>query len=157
MIPMLVWLGLLILFAVGEAVSVGLTSIWFAVGALAALICALLGGQLWLQITLFIILSILCLLAVRPLAKKCLNNQVQPTNADRLIGQQARVTEAVDNIQGAGAVLVGGVTWSARSKDGQPIPAGQLVQILRIEGAKVYVQPVHRQAAASAPQASGQS
>ncbi len=141
MVPMLVWLGLLILFAVGEAVSVGLTSIWFAAGSLAALICALLNGPLWLQITLFIVVSVLCLLAVRPLAKKYLNGKVQPTNVDRIIGEEAQVTEEIDNIQGKGAVTIGGVTWSARSQSGEPIPAGQLVRVLRIEGVKVFVAP----------------
>ena len=142
MVPMLVWLGLLILFAVGEAVSVGLTSIWFAAGALAALVCALLNGPLWLQITLFIIVSILCLLAVRPLAKRYLNGKVQPTNVDRILGEEAQVTEDIDNIQGRGAVTIGGITWSARSQNGEAIPTGALVKVLRIEGVKVFVEPV---------------
>ena len=146
MIPMLVWLGLLILFAVGEAVSVGLTSIWFAAGALAALVCALLNGPLWLQITLFIIVSILCLLAVRPLAKRYLNGKVQPTNVDRILGEEAQVTEDIDNIQGRGAVTIGGITWSARSQNGEAIPTGALVKVLRIEGVKVFVEPVRDRA-----------
>ena len=146
MVPMLVWLGLLILFAVGEAVSVGLTSIWFAAGALAALVCALLNGPLWLQITLFIIVSILCLLAVRPLAKRYLNGKVQPTNVDRILGEEAQVTEDIDNIQGRGAVTIGGITWSARSQNGAAIPAGALVKVLRIEGVKVFVEPVRDRA-----------
>ena len=146
MVPMLVWLGLLILFAVGEAVSVGLTSIWFAAGALAALVCALLNGPLWLQITLFIIVSILCLLAVRPLAKRYLNGKVQPTNVDRVLGEEAQVTEDIDNIQGRGAVTIGGITWSARSQNGEAIPTGALVKVLRIEGVKVFVEPVRDRA-----------
>ena len=146
MVPMLIWLGLLILFAVGEAISVGLTSIWFAAGALAALVCSLANGPLWLQITLFIVVSVLCLLAVRPLAKKYLNGRVQPTNADRIIGAEAQVTEAIDNIRGRGAVVIGGLTWSARSQSGQAIPAGALVKVLRIEGVKVFVEPVREQA-----------
>lgn len=146
MVPMLVWLGLLILFAVGEAVSVGLTSIWFAAGALAALVCALLNGPLWLQITLFIIVSILCLLAVRPLAKRYLNGKVQPTNVDRILGEEAQVTEAIDNIRGKGAVTIGGITWSARSQNGEAIPTGALVKVLRIEGVKVFVEPVRDRA-----------
>ena len=146
MVPMLVWLGLLILFAVGEAVSVGLTSIWFAAGALAALVCALLNGPLWLQITLFIIVSILCLLAVRPLAKKYLNGKVQPTNVDRILGEEAQVTEDIDNIQGRGAVTIGGIPWSARSQNGEAIPTGALVKVLRIEGVKVFVEPVRDRA-----------
>ncbi len=138
----LVWLVLLLLFAVGEAVSVGLTSIWFAAGALAALIAALLGWALWIQIALFLVVSLLCLSAVRPLAKKHLNNKVEPTNADRIIGLEAPVTEDIDNLHGRGTVIVNGLTWSARSQDDANIPAGTLVKILRIEGVKVFVERV---------------
>lgn len=138
----LIWLGLLLLFAIGEAVSVGLTSIWFAAGALVALIAALLGGPLWLQIVLFIVVSALCLLAIRPLAQKHLNNKTEPTNADRVIGSEAKVTETIDNLQGTGTVTIGGVVWTARSQNDRLIPAGTLVRVLRIEGVKVYVEEV---------------
>lgn len=138
----IVWLVLLLLFAGGEAISVGLTSIWFAAGALAALIAALLGGPLWIQVTLFLAVSLLCLAAVRPLAKKHLNDKVEPTNADRVIGAEAQVTEDIDNIHGRGAVIIRGIAWSARSQDGSPIPAGTVVKVLRIEGVKVFVEPV---------------
>ena len=111
----IVWLVLLLLFAGGEAATVGLTSIWFAAGALAALIAALLGGALWIQITLFLAVSLLCLAAVRPLAKKHLNNQVEHTNADRAIGQEALVTETIDCLRSRGAVKLGGIEWSART------------------------------------------
>ena len=137
----IVWLVLLLLFAGGEAVSVGLTSIWFAAGALAALVAALLGGALWIQITLFLAVSILCMAAVRPLAKKHLNSKVEHTNADRVIGAEAQVTEDIDNIHGKGAVIIRGMTWSARSQDGAPIAAGTMVRVLRIEGVKVFVEP----------------
>ena len=139
-IPAIVWLVLLLAFAALEGITVGLTSIWFAAGALAALIAALLHGPLWLQIALFLAVSILCLLAVRPLARKYVNTQVQPTNADRVIGAEARVTEDIDNIQGKGAVSVGGVIWTARSDSDGVIPAGSLVRVLRIEGVKVFVE-----------------
>ena len=138
----IVWLALLVLFAAAEAVTVGLTSIWFAAGALAALIAALLGGALWIQITLFLAVSLLCLAAVRPLAKKLLNSRVEATNADRVIGAEAQVTEDIDNIHGKGAVVVRGMTWSARSEDGNPITAGVRVRVLRIEGVKVFVEPL---------------
>ena len=120
----IIWLILLIVFAASEAATVGLTSIWFAAGALTALIAALLGGPLWVQITLFLAVSLLCLAAVRPLAKRLLNSRVEPTNADRVIGAQAQVTEDIDNIHGRGAVVIRGMTWSARSQDGGPISAG---------------------------------
>jgi membrane protein implicated in regulation of membrane protease activity len=141
-IPAIVWLILLLAFAALEGITVGLTSIWFAAGTLAALIAALLHGPLWLQIALFLVVSILCLLAVRPLARKFVNTQVQPTNADRVIGAEGRVTEDIDNIQGKGAVTIGGIIWTARSDSDGVIPAGCLVRVLRIEGVKVFVEPI---------------
>lgn len=138
----LIWTGLLIVFTIGEGVTVGLTAIWFAAGSLAALICALLGGPLWLQIVLFIVISALCLLAIRPLAHKYFNSKVEPTNADRILGTEAVVTEAINNLQAIGAVRIGGITWSARSESDTLIPTGTLVRVLRIEGVKVYVEKV---------------
>ena len=137
----ILWLVLLIVFAGAEAVTVGLTSIWFAAGALCALVAALLGGELWIQLTLFLAVSLLCLLAVRPLAKRHLNDKVVPTNADRVIGAEAPVTQDIDNIYGKGAVVIRGMTWSARSENGLPIPTGAMVRVLRIEGVKVFVEP----------------
>ena len=147
----IMWLVLLIIFAVSEAVTVGLTSIWFAAGALVALIAALLGGPLWVQITLFLAVSLLCLAAVRPLARRHLNSRVEPTNADRVIGAEAQVTEDIDNIHGKGAVVIRGMTWSARSQDGGPISAGTMVKVLRIEGVKVFVEPVAAPVSAGEP------
>ena len=144
----IIWLVLLLLLTGVEAVSVGLTSVWFAAGALCALIAALLGAPLWLQIALFLAVSTLCLLAVRPLAKRHLNSKVEATNADRVIGEQAQVTEDIDNIRGKGAVVIRGVAWTARSEDGSPVPAGTLVKVLRIEGVKVFVERVPAEAAA---------
>jgi membrane protein implicated in regulation of membrane protease activity len=138
----IVWLALLVIFAAAEGISVGLTSIWFAAGALCALVVALLGGPLWLQIVVFIVVSALCLLAVRPLAKKFFTPGVQPTNADRIIGREALVTEDIDDLQGKGAVVIGGVTWTARSGTDQIIPSGTKVKVLRIEGVKVIVETV---------------
>jgi len=136
----IVWLALLIIFAVAEAATVGLTSVWFAIGSLGALVCALLGGNIWLQLGIFIVLSVVCLVALRPLAQKYLNTRVEPTNADRVIGQEAQVTQDIDNIHGTGAVTIGGVTWTARSEHDTPIPAGTMVRVLRIEGVKVMVE-----------------
>ena len=138
----LIWVGLLVIFMVGEGLTVGLTAVWFAAGSLAALVCALLGGPLWLQIALFIVVSALCLLAIRPIAHKYLNSKVEPTNADRILGTEAVVTEDICNLQATGAVRVGGIVWSARSENDALIPAGTLVRVLRIEGVKVYVEPV---------------
>lgn len=146
MLMELIWLGLLIVFGVGETLTVGLTSIWFAAGSLFALVCALLGGPEWLQIALFIVVSALCLLAIRPLAQKHLNAKVQPTNADRVIGETVPVTEEINNLLAQGAVSIGGLTWSARSDQNVIIPVGTLVRVLRIEGVKVYVEEVKEEA-----------
>lgn len=138
----LIWLGLVIVFAIIEALTTGLTVIWFALGSAAALICAAFSGPVWLQIALFIVVSLICLLLVRPLAKKKLKGKTVPTNADRIIGSEAKVTEAINNTEGKGAVSAGGVIWSARSEDGTEIPAGVMVKILRIEGVKVFVEVI---------------
>ena len=147
----ILWLVLLIVFSAAEAVTVGLTSIWFAAGALVALIAALLGWPLWVQLTLFLAVSLLCLLAVRPLARRHLNSRAEPTNADRVIGAEAQVTEDIDNIHGKGAVIIRGMTWSARSEGGGPIAAGAMVRVLRIEGVKVFVEPIAAPVAAGEP------
>ena len=137
-----IWLGLLILFGIGEAVTVGLTSIWFAAGALAALLCSMAGGNVPLQIILFFVISALSIVAFRPVAQKYFNNKIEPTNADSIIGRQVLVREKISNLQSTGTVHVGGLTWSARSADNSEIASGTTVRILRIEGVKVYVERV---------------
>ncbi len=139
----IIWLLVLIAFAVGEALTVGLTSIWFAVGALGALITAGLGFGFWPQIIVFLVLSGVTLALVRPLAKKVLKPGYSATNADRVIGAVGLVTEEVDNMAGKGLVNLSGQVWSARAQDEQNIPAGQEVRVLRIQGVKVIVEPVH--------------
>lgn len=135
-----IWLIAAIVFAVVEAVTVGLTSVWFAVGALAALFAELLGAELWLQITVFLAVSALTLYFTRPIVKKYVNSKVEPTNADMLIGKECRVTETVDNIAGTGAVYVDGKTWTARCDGDGVIPEGELVVARRIEGVKLIVE-----------------
>lgn len=138
----LIWAGLLLVFVIVEAATVGLASVWFALGALAALICVLLGANLWVQLTVFVLVSGLSMLAFRPIAKKYINGKVEPTNADRLIGAEALVTEAIDNLRSQGAVSIGGLVWSARSEHDELIAKDTLVRITRIEGVKVYVEKV---------------
>ena len=134
MIPIpftVLWLIALIVFAVGEAITVGLTSVWFAVGALGALIAAGFGAALWLQVVVFL---------VRPLAKKFLTPRYQATNADRVIGATALVTEEIDNLKGSGLVNISGQVWTARSAHDVVIQPGREVKVLRIEGVKVFVE-----------------
>ena len=140
MLPSAFWLLALILFSVIEGVTVGLTSIWFAAGALGALIAAMLGAHIFLQILIFLVLSALTLALVRPIAVRLLKPRHDPTNADRVIGQTAVVTEDIDNVEGKGLVVISGQVWSARSEHGVAIPAGTQVRVLRIEGVKVYVE-----------------
>lgn len=133
------WLIVMVLFLVVEAATVGLVCIWFAVGALAALIAALLGANIVIQVVLFLVVSAVALYFTRPLAKKYINAKVEPTNADMVIGKECRVTEAIDNIAGTGAVYVDGKTWTARSESDEVIPEGTLVTAKRIEGVKLIV------------------
>ena len=133
------WLVALVLFLILEAVTVSLVSLWFAGGSLAALLAAALGAGTGLQWLVFALVSGLLLALLWPLAKKRLNNKHVRTNADRLLGREVLVTEAVDNLHETGEIRVNGVLWTAVSASGQPIPVGTLVTIERIEGAKVYV------------------
>lgn len=136
----IIWLALLIVFAIAEGVTVALVSIWFMGGALAALIAALCGAELWVQVVLFFAVSILLLLCLRPLSKRLIKQKKVATNADSNIGKEAVVTERIDNLQGSGAVRISGVEWSARSADGSEIEKGAVVRVLRIEGVKVCVE-----------------
>lgn len=136
-----IWGIAMVIFLIIEGVTPGLVSIWFAAGALCALLCSVFNGPLWLQILLFIVVSIAALILTRPLARKYINGKRQATNADRMIGMTGRVTERIDNIAATGAVQLGGKTWTARSGDGQPIDEGTLVQAEHIEGVKLIVRP----------------
>ena len=134
------WACAIVLFLIIEAVVPGLVSIWFAVGAIPALISALVGGPLWLQVVLFLVSSVAALVLTRPLAKKYVNSRVQPTNADMLIGKDCVVKETVDNLQGTGVVAVGGKVWTARAEtEGEILPVGAVAKVLRIDGVKLIV------------------
>ena len=113
----LLWGAAAVVFFIIEALTISLAGIWFAIGAVCALITALLGAPVWLQIVWFVLISVILLIATRPLAKKYVNGRRQPTNADRLLGQNVRVTERIDNIDGTGAVFADGKTWTAMSPD----------------------------------------
>ncbi len=139
------WLALLIVFAVLEASTVSLVSIWFMGGALTALIAALCGAEIWLQIILFFVVSIALLLCLRPLSKKLLKKRKIATNADSNIGKTAVVTETIDNLRGTGAVKISGVEWSARSVDDSVLEKDAVVRILRIEGVKVCVERAEKE------------
>ena len=142
-----IWFGLLILYGILEAVTVSVVSIWFMAGSLAAILAALCGASLPVQIVLFLAVSVALLACLRPLVRKYVSPKITATNADRVIGKTAVVTESIDNIAAQGAVKVGGVVWTARSSGGKPIAAGAQVQVDRIEGVKLYVTPAEVPAA----------
>ncbi|MBR6114569.1 MAG: NfeD family protein [Oscillospiraceae bacterium] len=139
------WIGALIIFVVVEAVTVGLASIWFAIGALAALICALVGGPLWLQVVWFVLVSVATLFLTRPLVKKYVNGRAVATNADRNIGRTALVTERIDNLAATGTIKLDGVEWTARSVDDElTIPENTQVVVREIRGVKLLVEPKNK-------------
>ncbi len=135
-----IWIAAIIVFGVVEAATAGLTSIWFVLGSVAALIAAVCGGPLWLQLVLFFAVSVAALAVTRPLVTKLMKKDIKPTNADRVLGGVARVTERIDNDVPTGAVYIDGKTWTARSADGNAIEKDEMVRILRMEGVKLYVE-----------------
>lgn len=143
----ILWVVLMVVFLVVEAACpIHLVSIWFAAGSLVAAIVAALGGQLWLQILLFLLVSCGLLAALWPFVKKVLNPKRTATNIDAMIGTEGYVTVAVDNLNAEGKVKLGGMEWTARSADGKKIPAATLVKVDRIEGVKAIVSPVTEEA-----------
>ena len=135
-----VWLVAMIVLLIIEGIVPGLVSIWFAIGAFAAMISAILGAPLWLQVLWLFAVSILTLCLTRPFAKKYVNSRATPTNADMLIGKECVVTEEIDNVLGTGAVTVGGKVWTARTEepDGKA-ETGKVMTVVKIEGVKLIV------------------
>ena len=141
----ILWLILLIILLVIEAISLELTTIWFAGGALAAFIAALAGADVVVQVVLFLAVSIVLLVFTRPVAMRYLNRNKTPTNAESLIGEQAVVTQTINNLMGRGVVLVNGMEWTARSQDNsEMIEKDTIVRILRIDGVKLIVERKER-------------
>ena len=137
----IVWTAAIILFGVVEAATAGLVSIWFVAGALVALVAAFVDASLTVQIVLFLAVSAAALIMTRPLLRKITAANATPTNADRVIGQLAKVTEPIDNENSTGAVYVDGKTWTARSADDSVIPTGSRVKIESMQGVKLLVSP----------------
>lgn len=139
----LLWLGLLVFFLIVEAACpLHLVSLWFAAGALVAMIAYMLSAPMWLQVTLFLLVSCLLLIALWPLTKKYLTPKLTATNVDSVIGSTGLVTAAINNVKAEGQVKLGAMEWTARSSAGEIIPEGTLVRADRIEGVKVFVTPV---------------
>ncbi len=136
-----IWLALTLILVIAEAATAQLTTVWFALGAFVAFLMTLFGVKnIALQIVVFAAVSLLALILTRPLVKKLLQKRVQPTNADRSIGQIGKVTQTINNIEGCGEVNLKGTIWTARSEDNGEIEAGEFVKVLRIEGVKLIVE-----------------
>ena len=134
------WLIALIVLLAVEIATMGLTTIWFAGGALVALIAALLSANIVVKVILFVAVSLILLIFTRPVAVKYLNNNAVKTNAEGLIGRTAKVIYTIDNVNSTGYASVDGQEWTARSEDNSVvIPEGTLVTIVRIEGVKLIV------------------
>ena len=129
-----IWILAAVVFGVLEGITAQLVSIWFVLGAVAAAVAAACGGAVWLQGVLFVAVSVVALLATKPLVPR-----IQATNADRCVGRTGVVLEDIDNLAATGQVRVCGSVWSARSTDGVPIAAGTTVVVDRIEGVKLMV------------------
>lgn len=137
----LLWLGATVILFIAEAITVNLVTIWFALGALAAFIAAICGAQMWLQIVLCLVVTVITLIFTRPLAKKHLNGKREATNADVVIGKTAVVTEDIDNIAAMGAVTCMGKVWTARSLNDEKFSVGDEVTVEKIQGVKLIVSP----------------
>ena len=137
----LLWVGVLIVRIAVEAATFQLISIWFAIGSLAALVALTLGAPFLAQLIVFAVISALMLALIRPFARKLLRPRGARTNADRILGEAALVTEKIDNARGTGQVKVFGQIWSARSAGGEAIPAGETVRIQSISGVRAIVAP----------------
>lgn len=139
---MMVWLALLIIFIGIEIATMGLTTIWFAGGALVAILATVLNAPLVIQIVLFVLVSLLLLFFTRPVAVKYFNRDRVRTNVESMVGRQGIVTGEVDNLKATGQVTVSGQEWSARCCDDRvKIPVGTVVKILAINGVKLIVVP----------------
>ena len=134
------WLIALIVFLVIEAVTLGLATIWFVGGALVALIAAMCGAGLGIQVASFLVVSLVLLIFTRPFAVRFLSKDTLKTNVDRVIGMEGVVTEEISNLAGTGKVSLGGNIWTARTEnEGGTIPVDAVVAVLRVEGVKLIV------------------
>jgi len=131
------WVVLFIVCVVVEAVTYQMITTWFAIGAVFASVLASFEVSTTWQITAFLIVSILCLLALRPISLKCLKNKDYKSNTDALLGDRVLITENTDSLSGRGKIR--GMEWSVRTENEEGIEAGQVAYVKRVEGVKLIV------------------
>lgn len=138
---MWLWLIAFVIFLIAEIATVSLTSIWFAAGALVAFIVSFFCDTLWVQILVFLIVSLVMVVFTRPFADKFLNKDREKTNVDAIVGKKGIVTEAIDNLKATGEVSLSGQIWMARTEeDSVKIPEGAKVIVKEIRGVKLIVE-----------------
>ena len=135
------WFVLTVILLIAEAATVTVISLWFAAGALAAMVTALLGGAVWIQALVFVLVSAAALTALRPLVRKHLTPKLTATNIDSVIGSVGIVTGTIDNLTATGQVKLNGMEWSARSTSGNTLEVGTKIRVDKVEGVKVFVSP----------------
>ena len=134
-----IWLVILAVMIVMEIVSLGLTTIWFGIGAIGAAIVAWMGYGFWLQLLVFAVLSLVSMALFRPLEVKYLNRDKEKTTIDEVVGKTVVVTKQIDNEMAAGEVQLNGMSWTARSESGRVIPEQERVTVVSVEGVKLIV------------------
>lgn len=140
------WLIAFVILAGIEAATLALTTVWFAGGAIAAFLLSLAGAGVNAQLTVFVIVSFVLLIFTRPWAVSHVNRRAVKTNADSLVGKQAKVTEEINNIQGTGTAVIGGQEWTARAQEDEWIcPVDEVVEICGIQGVKLIVKRVRKE------------
>lgn len=136
------WLIIFVVFAALELVSLDMTCIWFAIGALAACVSSLFTDNWMIQAFVFIIVTVVVLVFLRPIAIKHINGKAEKTNVDSIIGRKAKVIADIDNINATGMVVIDGMEWTARSVDGSIITKDTLVEVVSVEGVKAIVKEI---------------
>ena len=135
----IVWLVILAVMIVLEIFSLGLTTIWFGIGAIGAAIVSWMGYGIWVQLIVFAVLSVIAMAVFRPLAVKYLNKDKEKTNTDGVVGEVVVVTKEINNEMAAGEVQLNGMSWTARSQDGRVIPEAERVTVVSVQGVKLIV------------------
>ena len=135
----IVWLVILAVMIVLEIFSLGLTTIWFGIGAIGAAIVSWMGYGIWVQLIVFAVLSVIAMAVFRPLAVKYLNKDKEKTNIDGVVGKVVVVTKEINNEMAAGEVQLNGMSWTARSQDGRVIPEAERVTVVSVQGVKLIV------------------
>lgn len=138
-----IWFILLVVFVILEVATIALVSVWFCIGSVVAWLISLAGASLSTQIIIFLVVSLICLIFLRPLVSKYVKkDEESKTNIDALIGQKAIVTEKIDNLRGTGELKINGQLWSAKNLKDEIIEKGNIVIIRKVQGAKLFVERV---------------